>query len=152
MRLIGNIALCILVGISCNSPTERPSDIIDPDKMVLVLTDVHLTEGAKTGRQIMGDTLRVETYYQKVFNKYGTTLAQFNKSYAYYTKHPTEMNSIYEQVIESLNRIEVRVPKWEKEAAAALDSNQLSKLKQRKFKLLGDSIRINVDSNKSAPR
>lgn len=147
MRLIGNIAICILIATSCSSPVKRPKDIIAPDKMVLILTDVHLTEGAKTGRQVMGDTLRVETYYQKVFNKYGTSLAQFNKSFAYYTKHPDEMNTIYEQVVESLNRIEVRVPKWEKEEAAALDSNKFLNLKKQKLKILGDSISSNADSS-----
>jgi hypothetical protein len=115
LRSIVNLCLLLWIVASCSEGEQKPEALLPADKMAVVLTDVHLIEGAKTGRKIMGDTLFIETYYAKVFHKHNTNLEDFNLSFEYYAAHPKMMNLIYEQVIENLNKMEIRVPAWEKQ-------------------------------------
>ncbi|MDZ7848727.1 MAG: hypothetical protein U5L96_19455 [Owenweeksia sp.] len=54
--------LAALLGlIACQGPPpeKRPVHVIPADSMALILTDIHLVEGAKVGQRIMGDSLTV---------------------------------------------------------------------------------------------
>ena len=97
------------------SQIPRPKGVLSEEKMIEVMTDMHLIEGGKVGRKIMGDTLLLDDYYYKLFDKYQTDKETFNKSYEFYAKQPELMNSLYEKVIENLNQLQKSVPKWNEE-------------------------------------
>jgi hypothetical protein len=150
LRLIVKILVAAILISACTEPELKPKGVLSENVMAALLTDIHLAEGAKTGRQVMGDTLRVETYYQKILKKHNTSLRAFNKSYDFYAKQPQIMNGIYEEVVENLNRMEVRVPKWEKaEDKPQNDSTEAVLSKYQTDQALLDSLRkFSQDSTK----
>ncbi len=79
--------------------------------MVKMLTDFHLVEGGKVGSKILGDTIPAAVYKSKVYQKYGLDESAFEKSFRFYTSNPEMMQSIYEKVIENLNKIEATAPR-----------------------------------------
>ena len=115
LRLTVSIFLIFFVTAACNKTKKNTPQVLELDRMCAILTDIHLLEGAKKGRRVIGDTLRIETYYQKIFKKHHTSPKYFSFSFSYYAKHPDIMNTIYERVVENLNRMEVVSPKWDKE-------------------------------------
>ena len=67
-----SIASLLLLSVlnACAPRMERPTDVsgmIPPDSMTIILTDIHLIEGAKVGDNIMGDTLRAASYFKKIY-------------------------------------------------------------------------------------
>ncbi len=78
------LLLSMLFG--CGPGLEKPEDagnIIPPDSMSRIMTDIHLIEGAKVGENIMGDSLRVAHYFRGVYEKYDITQARFEESFDY---------------------------------------------------------------------
>lgn len=111
LNLTARILILFLL-VACSAPEVKiPNDIIPRDSMVSILTDVHLVEGARIGRKIMGDTLMVDDYYAKIYSKYGITAEGFKKSFRYYNEHPEMMKEIYKEVVEHLNQIEKEPPR-----------------------------------------
>lgn len=90
---------------------EVPEGILPRDSMVSALLDIHLIEGAKVGQKIMGDTLKVHSYYQKMYDKYRVTQDEFDESFKYYSDRPKVMHNIYKEVIEQLNKIQQAPPR-----------------------------------------
>lgn len=87
-------------------------NLLSPDQMIEILTDVHIVEGAKIGRKIMGDTLLMDDYYNKVFAKHSINKIMFEENFRYYSSEPKKMDAIYEKVVENLNHLQIAVPKW----------------------------------------
>ena len=79
-----------------------PEDVIPAEKMVPILVDVHIVEGARNGSLILGDTNDIEDYYAKVYNKHGITEAAFKRSFKFYNGEPELFIPIYEKVLDSL--------------------------------------------------
>lgn len=106
--------LCFLILLSSCSgggSLNVPDDVIPRDSMVSALVDLHLIEGAKVGQKVMGDTVKINTYYAKMYQKYGVTRKQFEKSFKFYSEHPDDMNKMYQEVIERLNKIQQEPPR-----------------------------------------
>ncbi len=131
--MIAKILVVFMVLAACSPAEEKdepPAHIVDEETMVKMLTDMHLIEGAKIGQKVMGDTLKVEMYYAKMYRKYGVSKEQFEENFAFYTRQPEVMNDLYQQVIEELNKIQQeppRTPLVEKKAPAAVDSSRMVK-------------------------
>lgn len=87
-------------------------DLLSQQQMIDILTDVHIVEGAKIGRKVMGDTLLMDTYYNKVFSKHKINKKLFEDNFRYYSSDPEKMDFIYEKVVENLNHLQIAVPKW----------------------------------------
>lgn len=76
--------------------------------MVLLMTDMHVIEGAKLGQKALGDSLPISRHYQKLWAKYDLTQAEYDSNFAYYSRQAEEMNAIYEEVLEHLGAMEAR--------------------------------------------
>lgn len=107
--------------------------------MIAILTDVHIVEGAKIGRKIMGDTLMMDAYYRKVFAKHDIDKKQLEENYRYYSSDPERMDGIYEKVLDNLNKLQVAVPKWSA-VDSIKDPNFNSSKDSLKSKALLDSL------------
>lgn len=77
--------------------------------MVMILTDVHLLEGARSGTRVLGDSLhRPSDYYKKVYEKYEIDAARYDSVFSWYSAHAPLMNELYARVLERLNRLEAQ--------------------------------------------
>ncbi len=74
--------------------------------MVRLMTDIHLVEGSRMGGKTIGDTLPTRVYFEKVWEKYGTTREAYDSNFRYYVRNAERMDKIYEQVLENLSQLE----------------------------------------------
>lgn len=105
--------LIILLGLflSCESKKEIPSNILNRDQMVDILTDIQIIEATldytKTTK-IESDQIS-KKYYDSLFSKYNITRQQFEESLYYYKNNVEELESIYSDVITKLNKIQSEI-------------------------------------------
>jgi hypothetical protein len=121
----------------CGEPVAFvvPKDVIPQDSMVDIMVDIHLVEGGKMGRKFMGDTLLIDDYYHKVFDKYNISKTYFDNSFRFYSSSPKDMDKVYEKVVERLNQMQKKAPKWEENG----DSSSTKEMDLSSTKL--DSLR-----------
>ena len=102
-KTLGLIALIVMLFIQCGQKVQMvPKEVLSFDRMIPLLVDVHLIEGARNGSLILGDTNDIEDYYAKVYQKHGITEGQFKKSFKFYSSYPELFIPIYEKVLDSL--------------------------------------------------
>lgn len=105
-----------------NISMDKPVDLIPEDKMILVLTDVHLLEGAigfnvprpasimpnimngEQIRQIPAVTDQKAMPYYDIFKKHGVTRLQFEESFRWYSMDTEKFTLMYDEVINELVR------------------------------------------------
>lgn len=106
--------LSMLVFASCSEGEKSPADVMDEDRMAVLLANVHIIDGDLITAPQQGDSLYKYGmgYYAVMFKKYNADTAKFRKSFTWYTKHPDKLNKIYDNVIkimekktDSLNKI-----------------------------------------------
>lgn len=105
--------LILLVGLllqACTSPVEpAPADIIPEKKMTAILVDIHIAESRIENMGLPYDTGAV--YYQRlqqqIFKKHQVAPDKFFNSYDYYVRNVSELDKIYEKVVDSLSVKEV---------------------------------------------
>lgn len=87
----------------------RPDWVLSPDSITPVIVDLHLVEGARIGRKVLGDTTLIDHFYDKIWQKHGLTRARFDSNFRYYSQYPKVMDGIYDDVIEELNKMEANI-------------------------------------------
>jgi hypothetical protein len=97
----------ISVGLlfSCKEQKEPiPDNVLKPDKMVSVMTDIHLIEATLSTSNLPRDSsLFVFSLYKKdLYKKHGINDSIYKLSFDYYTSHPDLIDKIYERTIDSL--------------------------------------------------
>ena len=105
------VALIAIFLTACSGKKPGiPPAVISPEKMVDILTDVHIAQAAVSTHN-PGDTLRytVSDYMPAIFKNHGTTQQQFDSSLKYYSSNPALLDSIYKEVLEVLSRKEGEV-------------------------------------------
>ena len=110
--------LSILLSLlaSCYSESDKKPEfdekkIIPKEKMIEVLTDIHLVEGiiATTQREGVKKETYVTSYTNAVLEKHDIGIGEFEESIRYYTYHIEELDNIYEEVIIRLSKKESEV-------------------------------------------
>lgn len=86
------------------APIEIPANILPKEKMVQVLTDVHLAEADASLRTLPDSTSKTPISFQKIFDKDSITKQQYEESLAFYVDHPVLLDSIYVQVLNELSK------------------------------------------------
>lgn len=102
----------VIIFFSCSSQTEVPSGIIQPEKMKQVLWDVVRAQYL-AGQVALKDSLttvstETKALTAKVFKIHKITSATFEKSYAWYIKHPQVMSDIFDSLYTQKQR-EIRL-------------------------------------------
>lgn len=85
---------------------SKPDWLLERDSMVIVMTDIHILEGARVGEKSIGDERPISAHYNKLWEKHQLTAARYDSNFAFYTKRPKLMDAIYEEVLENLSKIE----------------------------------------------
>ena len=103
--------LFLILLIGCQNKNSRlpkggnkKDTIISRETMILLLTDLHLTEAALAFNRNHGkDTKELaEQYYNALFSKYKTTRKNFSFNLEYYQKNQEKFMLMYEEVINRL--------------------------------------------------
>jgi hypothetical protein len=134
------IALSFLLMTGCKPGV--PKDLIQPDKMALVLHDIHIFDGyVNTISNIDTPKAVAASYYLGIYKKFAVDSALFARSMSYYNAHPKVMNEIYDEVVKRLDK--------ERKAFMKADSlANIKILKQQKAKMKADSLKMKKDSLK----
>jgi len=91
----------LLCAISCKNQNELP---INKDKLIPVLTDIHLAEASvRNSLKNKKDTL-LKKYYLQVFEIHGITEIKFDSTIAILKKNPEQFKDIYQQVLEEIDK------------------------------------------------
>ena len=103
------IGLLLLSSCKLN---ETPKDIIERQKMVRIMADLHVMDGYMASL-VYTDTMRVsgKNFYATVYNSHNTTKAIYEKSLKYYSMDPILLDSMYSSVEKLLTEKERRVNK-----------------------------------------
>lgn len=92
---------------SCKNE-EKKKGIIEPSKMVEVMTDVHLAEALlkdKKNNGIKTDSF-ANIYYSGIFIKHKITRKQLDENLSYYASKPLELGKIYDSIIAKISKLE----------------------------------------------
>ncbi|MGL4597233.1 MAG: DUF4296 domain-containing protein [Bacteroidia bacterium] len=126
----GILLVLLVLAISCHNDEKKvtlpdePENLIAKEKMVQVLTDVHLLEAALSnhtsknpsafpGVRANGNELEEEASvvtvakkipYYDIFKKHGVTRTQYENSINWYAAQPEVYNEMYADVITELSR------------------------------------------------
>jgi hypothetical protein len=110
-----NFLICVLI-ISCSeqrAQRKAAETIIEKEKMINILTDMHIVEAANSMRLIADSnkTVPIAPYQLEIFKKYNVSKTKFDSSLKYYSENHMQLNNIYDEVI---NEISLRQAKLEK--------------------------------------
>ena len=106
MKYLSTLLLLLFLLVSCTSEDKTaPADLISQEKMVLLLSDLHLAESAVSSKEFNKDTslFLFRELEKQIYKKHGVTKGDFTKSYAWYTENIEEYKAMYTQVGDTLN-------------------------------------------------
>lgn len=95
---------------ACTSPLDpAPADLIAEKKMTAILFDIHVAESRVENMGLPHDSALAffQRQQQQIFEKHQVPAQKFFRSYDYYVKNVSELDKIYEKVIDSLSVKEV---------------------------------------------
>jgi hypothetical protein len=87
----------------------KPS--IEQKKMVDILVDIHLLEAQFQNEPVQNKSRVYNTIvgYENIFAKHGVTSQEFYDSFAYYRRHPEELDALYQDVIDRVTQMESEI-------------------------------------------
>jgi len=101
--IISSLTVALLC-TSCNK--ERPpKDILPKDQLTNIMIDFYLAEARLGKYSIPFDSANklFVPFEDSVLKKYGVADSTLKKTYQYYFDHPSELEKLYEVVIDSLS-------------------------------------------------
>jgi len=104
----------LLIFLCACGGKKIPDGVIKPDRMIGLLAEVHIADGAMYNVMQLPDSLYKygTDRYLKIFKQFGTDSTQFRKSMRFYCSNPEMLMEMYDQVTtvlkqksDSLNKI-----------------------------------------------
>lgn len=81
--------------IACKSE-QKPNNLIEKDKMIKLMADIHLVDGSLAAQMIPDSLYKYGTgKYRLLFKQYGVDSGMVKKSLRYYAAKPNELIEIY---------------------------------------------------------
>lgn len=87
---------------------ERPEEVLVPDSMVIILTDMTLAEAMK-GMGQSGEIAKIEqteSFYLGIWEQYGISRERFESSYAWYQEDLEGLAELYDGVSKRIKVLE----------------------------------------------
>ena len=106
------VFLMISSAISCSEHIEeKQSGVLTKSEFTTVLIDVYLAEAKLDVLNISKDSAikLFIPYEDKMLKKYGLADSTLRKTYQYYMAHPTELELVYDALIDTLSLREQQV-------------------------------------------
>ncbi len=110
------ILLVLFLTFSCGRG-KLPEGILPKNKMVPMLVDQHLAQQIFSLRfqyGLKGDSI-IDDLYLSILKKYNVSRKEFEESVYYYSKHPEKYKPVYDEVLNRLNAMEVKIKKEQPE-------------------------------------
>ncbi|MCF8258404.1 MAG: DUF4296 domain-containing protein [Flavobacteriales bacterium] len=106
--LFPHILFSIFLLSSCNSSENSNQLPIPQEQMVSIMVDMHLAESAANLKLTEADSTRpsYQQLIEAIFEKHGTTRATFDSTLYKLSFQPTEMNAVYDLVLERLSEMD----------------------------------------------
>ena len=102
MRATITFLIGIVIAMTFSCKPSIPGKYLSQDLMAKILYDYHIAQGiASETRE--NDTLAMQAYKTKIFEKYGIKESDFDSSMVYYTRHTKLLEEIYTKVSDRLN-------------------------------------------------
>jgi len=102
MKNIPYLIIAFFACVSCGNKNKVPSEIIQPEKMELILWDVVRSQAlsAEEARKdsTINEIAQTKVLAQKVFKIHNITSAEYDKSYKWYTNHPDIMKILLDSL------------------------------------------------------
>lgn len=92
--------LLFFVTLLCACETDnKPKDLIEQKKMILIMTDLHIMDGYMS-TIIYNDTIKRNTknLYATIYKTYNTTKESYESSLKYYSRKPALLDTMYNKV------------------------------------------------------
>lgn len=130
----------ILLAWGCGQKKEPvPDDLLDRETFTSLMLDVQLAEGLKSQRSRSSTFSKdwSREVYDDIFIRHGVSEEDFQETYSWYQGRPDLMEGIYEQVLDSLSKLEAEIKQaYANETKAKKDSlgEGKSKLKRERWK------------------
>lgn len=106
--------IILIMMFSCNSSRMKvPDNIVDEEKLVPLLVDIHLTDAflnkeRKPQKEKYDKALKM---YPSVLLKHNINRAEFDSTIRFYSKYPKEFALIYDEVLRELSMREGAIQK-----------------------------------------
>lgn len=86
-----------------------PETTLSKEKMVGVMLDIHISEATMNMTPINRNVSDSPKPGIDVLKKNNISKEQFDESFVFYTQHPLLLNEIYEEVMDSLSKMQAEV-------------------------------------------
>ncbi|GIR12975.1 MAG: hypothetical protein CM15mP23_15500 [Cryomorphaceae bacterium] len=97
------VFILLVVFFSCNQKAEKkPKHLLSDIQMIDALTEIHLLESAVKLNLIEGlknDSLNIRDYYEALFDTKPYSYKEFQESFTYFTKSPSQMEVFLDSVL-----------------------------------------------------
>ena len=106
------VVLFIFFGLWSCSNNEVPEDILNRDKFIEILVDVHVTDAMLTNQQLYDRKYAkdsTKSYYNWIYIKHKVNKEDFDKTMEFYTNHPELFNKLYDDVLNNLHKKETEI-------------------------------------------
>jgi hypothetical protein len=116
MKKVITSCLLLTLLVACTdemSGISKPNDVIPRDTMVMILKDMSLLESHIQAKYIHVSRFQetMKRSGKKLLDGYHVSHDRFNRSMDYYGSRQEEMQSIYAEILDSLNRAAIIVGK-----------------------------------------
>ncbi|MCB9364685.1 MAG: DUF4296 domain-containing protein [Flavobacteriales bacterium] len=105
-RITISFLILFLIGFGCKDKTPLNPDILPKETMVSIIVDIELVQAAFKIEN-KEKKFNIDNVSNIIFKDNHTTKKQFDESMVYYSKHPQEVESIYNDVISTLSQKQV---------------------------------------------
>lgn len=145
-KLVLFFIIFLFISFSCGKENsvnvvEKPSNLIEKDKMIDVLVDFHLAEIAiKKNNRAKADYYS-NLYYYSLFKKHNIEAADFDSSIAYYIQMPEKFDAMYADVIEELEKLDTEL---------SIKKNNKQKVDTKKIKEERERRRVDENDKKGS--
>jgi len=104
------IILMVVLAFAC-SKNKIPKGILTEKQIIPVLVELHLAEAINSHRNALeaGRENYPEDLYLTILKKYKLDQKVFEASVLYYGKHPDKYKPVYDEVLNRLNEMQVKV-------------------------------------------
>jgi Domain of unknown function (DUF4296) len=117
MKVFKLLILGFVLIVSCKN-NELPNDLIEEQKMIQIIADLHIIDGYMA-TLVYTDSIRIngKNFYATVYKSHKTTKAVYERSLKYYSMDPVRLDSMYNRVEyllankeRKLNKIQLKNP------------------------------------------
>jgi hypothetical protein len=91
------------LAMSCQNSRKTP---ISEETFIRILADIHTAEGAAEGELMATKDSLLRTYYAQILKKHGVSSADFDSTFAIYTRQPVAFDSVYSAVMREVQKID----------------------------------------------